>query len=205
MCDRSGKLVAWLDHELSDDEMAQVARHLEGCRDCRRQLHKYEQVSKSFSAYCQAMQDAASKMAKARRRGTRWLVPLLSGAAAAVLVALALFALQTRVEPLGPRVQLGAQPVRFPAPAPELPPAPGKPMEAHRRRVAPLARMAPADFLPAEPTIEVAIPAESMFPPGAIPEGVSFAADVSFAPDGSALQVRLRPRLIGFERSTSQP
>jgi hypothetical protein len=28
---------------------------------------------------------------------------------------------------------------------------------------------------------------------------------VSFGPDGSAQQIRLRPRLIGFERRTTQP
>jgi hypothetical protein len=40
--------------------------------------------------------------------------------------------------------------------------------------------------------IEIAIPAEAMFPPGAMPNGINFIADVRIAPDGSVKQVRLR-------------
>lgn len=58
--------------------------------------------------------------------------------------------------------------------------------------------------LPAEPAIQIAVPAEAMFPPGAVPEGVNFIADLTIAADGSE-QVRLRPRLARFERRTTQP
>jgi hypothetical protein len=53
--------------------------------------------------------------------------------------------------------------------------------------------------------IQIAIPADEMFPPGAVPEGMHFVADVTIAADGSAEQLRLRPRLAGFERRTTQP
>jgi hypothetical protein len=53
--------------------------------------------------------------------------------------------------------------------------------------------------------IQIAFPADEMFPPGAVPEGMHFVADVTISPDGSAERLRLRPRLAGFERSTIQP
>jgi hypothetical protein len=60
-------------------------------------------------------------------------------------------------------------------------------------------------ILPDEPVIQIAISADEMFPPGAVPEGMHFAADLTIAADGSAERLRLRPRLAGFERSTTQP
>jgi len=59
--------------------------------------------------------------------------------------------------------------------------------------------------MPQEPVIQIAIPADEMFPPGAVPQGMHFIADVTISPDGSAERLRLRPRLAGFERSTVQP
>jgi hypothetical protein len=58
---------------------------------------------------------------------------------------------------------------------------------------------------PYEPVIEISIPAEEMFPPGAVPAGMGFAVDVAIGPDGSADGLRLRPRLAGFERRTLIP
>jgi len=68
-----------------------------------------------------------------------------------------------------------------------------------------LAQNQNAYSLPDEPVIQIAIPAEEMFPPGAVPEGMHFVADVTIAADGSAERLRLRPRLAGFERRTTQP
>jgi hypothetical protein len=56
-----------------------------------------------------------------------------------------------------------------------------------------------------QPAIEIAFPADEMFAPGAVPDGIQFVADVTIAPDGSAERLRLRPRLAGFERRTTQP
>jgi len=50
-------------------------------------------------------------------------------------------------------------------------------------------------------SIQIAVPADAMFPPGALPDGITSTADVSIARMVRAL-LRLRPRLIGFERST---
>jgi hypothetical protein len=56
-----------------------------------------------------------------------------------------------------------------------------------------------------EPALEIAIPADAILPPGAVPEGVSFDANVTIAPDGSAQQINLTPQLTEFERRSSQP
>jgi len=50
-----------------------------------------------------------------------------------------------------------------------------------------------ASWTPAELAIQIAIPASAMFPPGAVPEGLTFIADVTIAADGSAQRLRLRP------------
>src|SRR5215813_4416774 len=83
MCDHSGKVVAFLDHELDDAEMEQFGLHLEGCAECRTQLSKYEWASNSFRAYC----DAVVVAEHARRERPRWTVPAISGAAVAALAA----------------------------------------------------------------------------------------------------------------------
>ena len=58
--------------------------------------------------------------------------------------------------------------------------------------------------LPGAPAVEIAIPADAIFPPGAVPAGVSFTADVTMASDGSAEQIRLRPQLTEFEMRGNQ-
>ena len=62
-----------------------------------------------------------------------------------------------------------------------------------------------AESLPARPAIKIAIPSDAMFPPGAVPEGVSFVADVTLGADGSAERLRLQPRLLKFERTVTRP
>jgi hypothetical protein len=59
------------------------------------------------------------------------------------------------------------------------------------RHVAPLVQEY-ATEMPMDTAIQIAIPAEAMFPPGAMPNGINFIADVRIAPDGSVKQVRLR-------------
>jgi Putative zinc-finger len=62
-----------------------------------------------------------------------------------------------------------------------------------------------ANWVVNEPSVEIAIPAAAMFPPGAVPEGISFVADLSIGADGSVQQVRLQPQISEFERRSSQP
>jgi hypothetical protein len=49
------------------------------------------------------------------------------------------------------------------------------------------------NWAPSAPAIQIAFPAEAIFPPGAVPQGFDFVADVSIAADGSAQQLNLRP------------
>jgi len=204
MCNDSGKLVAFLDHELDDGEMAGIRRHLEGCTDCRAQLNQYESASNSFRTYC----DAVEMAEHARHERSRWTVPVISGAAATALAAaVVLLLLGHRVEKAGTPapIHAAAAVASESASALEPPPAPRTSHQVHRLHVAPPVQTRGVELVPAEPAIEIAIPADSMFPPGAVPDGFAFTADVSFAPDGSAQQMRLRPRLVSFQKGAPQP
>ena len=200
MCKYSTKLIAWIDRELEPEEMAGLEQHLAICDECRVNIAKYERVSQICDDYCHAVMTAAQD------RGQRRWLPILSAAAAILfLVATAAVVLRIRVQPLSPSP---AAVVR-PAPSPlvsEPATAPGNVMHPRRARPKPVrAEAGNGPTLPPQPAIEVAIPADSMYPPGAVPEGVNFVADVNFAPDGSARQMRLRPHLTAIERSTPQP
>jgi anti-sigma factor RsiW len=183
MCDVQAKLIAWLDRELSSDEAAGVERHIEGCKECRCRLAAYEQVSNTFDAYCDAVEAV-----KTRRRVPRWVHALASAAVAAVVMFLAFS--RTRIEPppvLIPAITAAS--VGLPAP-PELESAPRKTI--HRRHPVAPVQVRAAKGQPMEAAVQIAIPAEAMFPPGAMPKGLNFIAELSIAPDGSVKQVRLR-------------
>lgn len=51
--------------------------------------------------------------------------------------------------------------------------------------------------------IQVAIPADAMFPPGAMPEGVNFVAEVQLGADGNVRQLQLRPGLVSLQRRSN--
>lgn len=200
MCDYSGKLIAWLDHELRDEQMAEVQRHIQECLECRTQVANYQQVSKAFDVYC----DAAMAVESLRRQ-PRWVSVLSAAAVVALAATLAMVMFRPSVKPTAPAPASTAAVARTdiarPIVVPATTQAASKP--APRWHTASHVRAQAANWLPPEPAIQIAIPAEAMFPPGAVPEGVNFAADVSFGPDGSAQQIRLWPRLVGFERRTN--
>ena len=200
MCKYSTKLIAWLDRELAPEEMTELEQHLRDCGECRSNVAKYERASQIFDDYCHAVLNAAPD-----RNHHHW-IPILSAAAVMLfLVATAAVVLRTPVQRLSPSPTASVQPARSPLVSePATPPA--NAMRPRRARQKPV-RIQASDGLPwpPQPAVEVAIPADSMYPPGALPEGVSFIADVNFAPDGSARQMRLRPRLTAIERSAPQP
>ncbi len=207
MCDFSGKLIAWLDRELPAEEAAGVERHLTGCSECRSSVDAYKRVSSEFDAYC----DEAIASSTPKREVPRWVPATLGAGAVAALVAVFLALPRTHnvtppaVHP--PQVAVTASPVIV---AKAVPAAVSPIQRVHRRQaVTPVSiretNSAPAQnqnayFLPEEPMIQIAIPADEMFPPGAVPEGMHFVADLTIAADGSAERLRLRPRLAGFER-----
>jgi anti-sigma factor RsiW len=183
MCDVQVKLIAWLDRELPADEAADVDRHIKGCQECRGRLAAYEQVSETFDAYCDVVMAA-----KTRRRIPRW-VPVLASAVVAAAVMFLAFP-RTRIEPpplLSPAITAAS--VAVPAP-PDVESAPRR--SIHKRRPVAPVPVRPAKWQPMETAVQIAIPAEAMFPPGAMPKGMNFIAELSIAPDGSVRQVRLR-------------
>ena len=183
MCDIQAKLIAWLDRELSSDEAADVERHIKGCQECRGRLAMYKEVSETFDVYCDAV-----VAGKTRRRVSHW-VPVLASAVVAAVVMFLAFP-QRRVEPppvLAPTLAATSVPV----PAPHA--AEAAPRKKIRRQHAiPRVQERPVKWQPTETAVQIAIPAEAMFPPGAMPEGMNFIAELSIAPDGSVQQVRLR-------------
>jgi hypothetical protein len=222
MCDFSGKLTAWLDHELSANDAADVERHLQHCPQCCEQIEAYGRVSAAFEAYCDAYCDAA-RASRPRHKLPRWVLTS-SGAGAIAAIMAALFL-------LAPRARVQLSPVRAPGPAAstaivsqavqtaETPEA-TQPSPAAVKTVRRLERRKGAEqrgygasrrsgqaenWPPVEPTVEIAFPADAIFPPGAVPAGVSFTADITIGPYGSAQQIRLRPQLAGFERRPTQP
>ena len=213
MCDFSGRLIAWLDRELPEDEASKVEQHLRSCTECRGSLAAFQQASSAFDAFC----DRAVALEKPR--GLRPWIAVAAVAAAAVLFA----TLSLRQAEKPPAYSLVAHSLTTsspeaavgPAAAAELAP-PRHAIDTLRRRhaIPPVpaeavnAVRAPAQnpvFLSGEPAIEISIPAAAIYPPGAVPEGVNFIADFTVAADGSAQPARLRPTLIGFERRASQP
>jgi hypothetical protein len=210
MCDFSGKLIAWLDRELSTEESAEVERHLEACSECRGDVEAYKRASSEFDAYCDE-----ALAARARRGVPRW-VPVASAAGAvAALVALFLALPRTRVEPPAFHPPQAAVAASAAVVTEALPSAVTPIQRVHRRQAVVPVKIQNENFAlvqnqnaytpPDEPVIQIAISADEMFPPGAVPEGMHFVADLTIAADGSAERLRLQPRLAGFERSTTQP
>jgi anti-sigma factor RsiW len=218
MCDFTEKLMAWVDKELSDNDAAAVERHLQGCPECRDRVEAYRQASGAFDRYCDAYCDAVIA-SKPGRKLTRRVLTISGGVAAAAAVSMFFFvAARWRAQPAAP----GAAPTptvievaKTLSPTPPAQPAPAATKPASRiqhRKGAEQIKQAvtqrqseETSWLASEPAVEIAIPADAIFPPGAVPEGVGFTADVTIAPDGSAQQVRLRPQLTEFERRPTRP
>jgi len=228
MCDFSEKLIARMDGELAEGESAELERHLSVCNECRNWFAAYARASRAFDAYCDA-----TFAAETRYKPSRWLPAAVAvGAVAAAIAALLILPHQHDAH-LPPRMSPPAEAARATAEPAEptvtaasradashliaseinrssrqyaaVPRAPkvlhgtvlDVPVQASQERDLP-------PFAP-EPHIEIAIPAEDVFPPGAVPPGMSFSADLTISPDGSPERLGLRPRLAGFERRTNLP
>ena len=187
MCNFEPKLIAWIDDELSGEEAERVERHLSECNDCRERLARYKDVSRGFAAYCEVI---ARENAPDKKH--RWAAPVLSLVAAAIVIFLL-----TRNYPEKPIVQAPAV-LTASIPAieaieknePKL--VPSKPIRRHHRAVPKDVGVQTANWRPTGGAVQIAIPADSMFAPGAMPQGMSFIAELRIAPDGSVEQVLLR-------------
>jgi hypothetical protein len=188
--------------------------HLETCDECRGQIGVFANVSREVDAYCN------EEMALHDRRVTApWASLTIAAGAVTAVIALFLAFPRARVTPstvhLPPVATANSLAV-----AGNAMPVSAPPIHRNHRRHAGTDELklvpvqsedsAPAQGLiaydsPEEPMIQIAIPADEVFPPGAVPEGVNFIADLTIAADGTAEGMRLRPMLAGFERRTTRP
>src|SRR5215472_9566607 len=209
MCNFSDNLVAWLDRELPPEEEERTRRHLEDCSECRSRVDTYRQVTLEFDSFCDERMTSSIPP-----QALRWPALISATGAIAAVVALLILTPSGRVRhpvvaPQGQTISV-APAVSTAEPLPLLP---RRVEKAHRnqaaegpvqiRRSNARARDESTSALPYEPVIKISIPAEEMFPPGAVPAGMGFAADVAIGADGSADRLRLQPRLVGFERGIS--
>jgi hypothetical protein len=189
MCNFPGKLIAWLDRELPEAEAADVEGHVKDCAECHAQISRYEQTGQLFDAYCAALLES-----KSRRRIPGW-VPLVAGAAAVATLGLLLGFVPGPAEKLPTRTPMAITP----APAVFKTALDLTQVKQHRSGVAAVqaAERRPQQrdeqWIASEPAIQIAIPGDAMFPPGALPEGISFVAELIVAADGSPERIHLQP------------
>ena len=210
MCDVSGKLVAWIDRELPADEAVGVEKHLKTCAGCRHEVDAYKRASAEFDAYCDEVVAAG-----AHPSAPRWVPAASVAGVAAAIVALFLLWPRPHVESVTQAMRpaasveepflAGSAPSESAIPVHKSHQIPARSIASAAPRVEPaqavqepLAQRQAAYVLTSEPMIQIAIPASEMFPPGAVPEGVDFVADLSVATDGSVEGLRFRPRPAGF-------
>ena len=181
MCDFSGRLVAWMDRELPDNEAADVERHVQNCSECQGCVDAYAEVSRAFVAHCDAaMEETRSRILP------RWVPVLASVVATAAVLFLALQPKSIQQIRVHPSVADTSSAIVLENAL--------KPIKRVHRRdgIAPVKTPHTNWTLP-EPVLQIALPVEAMFPPGAVPEGITFIADVSMAADGSVQGLRLQP------------
>jgi anti-sigma factor RsiW len=182
-------LIAWLDGELPLEEAAVVEQHVAGCAACRAHVSAYRRVSADLAAYFGTAPEPA-----ARPAGRTWLpVAAVAAVAAAIGIVVWIAATHERIEMTSnasrPVVavpeHVGA--VRLDAPAAphgvsaSVSPhgvAKTKPMRS-QEVVRPVDRAQAS-----EPEIEILVPADAVFPPGAMPPGIQFRANISVSGDG---------------------
>jgi hypothetical protein len=214
MCEYSNKLISLLDHELPAEEAVKVELHLETCDECREQIKVFAKVSREVDAYCNE-----AIVLNARRAALPWAAVTVAAGVVTAVIALFLAWPRTRVTPstvqLPPVARANSQAVAGSALPVSVPP-----IRLFHQRHASTNEMSlipvqsenssPAQSVtaydsPEEPMIQIAIPADEMFPPGAVPEGVNFVANMTIVADGKGEEMRLRPMLAGFERRTTRP
>jgi anti-sigma factor RsiW len=172
-----------MDGELAAGEAAAAEQHLEECEACRERLAQYKNVSKTVASYCDAVFMTATK-----RVVPIW-VPVLAGAAMLAGAGMLFFmSVPKRLEPIAlARVPvLSATTVPYQSPGKAALPK----TTQHQHRIAPVARkMAPHQQ---GERVQIAIPAEAIFAPGTVPEGMTVIAEMRIAPDGSVQDIRIR-------------
>jgi hypothetical protein len=204
MCKYSERLIAWMDGELAENEAAKVEQHVRACAACGECLSSYEAASREFAAYYSAATQA--RPTPRIDKFPRWVPIAASVAAVALMLAIAFVPRSPKRSPMVQQEAaisspVSTSPVRKTA-APTWQPIAEDHRPPYRQQkgitVGPARRPtklenAKADWVMAEPAIQIAIPADAMFPPGAVPAGVTYIASVSLAADGTVLGLRLQP------------
>jgi anti-sigma factor RsiW len=207
MCEYSRRLVAWIDGEGSAGEASEIARHVAECAECRSCTAELRRVSGTFEAYCEAVLQASE------RSEARWRKPALLAAAAAIILALVFTYSRRPVAPPGQTPSATAAAVTSAVQTSVASPGSHEkrdvPRHRHRSAPAPPPLQAGAQTqnwrsTSDEPALRIAIPAEAIFAPGALPDGMIFVADLSIGADGRVEQLRLVPQPVPFERRLEQ-
>jgi hypothetical protein len=184
MCEFENRLIAWMDRELEPADALAIEHHVRVCIACSARADEYREISRSFANYCGVI---STRKNSRRLRWAVWSATVGVAATAAMIMLM----LRPRVEPMpfqrpavpkAPAMAFRIAPVNPPVPVEPTRPRPGR----NNVEVSP-----PAWNM--EPSVQIAIPAEAVFAPGAVPPGFSFAAELSIANDGSARALRLRP------------
>src|SRR5438132_8334591 len=105
MCNYSAKLIAWLDHELPENEASDLEQHIQGCPECRRLAGSYEATSDLFDGYCEAVlaSEQPSKM-------PAWTPIAVGAAVTAAMLAILFVFLPAQVEQIPARSPIAAAP-----------------------------------------------------------------------------------------------
>jgi hypothetical protein len=203
MCEYSRRLIAWLDEEIPAEEAAAIERHVSGCSTCREQVVEYRRISEDFAYCCEAVMTS-----KVGRPSLTWRRAALGAALIAAAVVLVSAAVLQRSHITSPSVSapsvVAAPPVqKHDATVLEPPRLPDArnfrvaqselPRKNRLRRLTSVAPPTRPNWAPADAAIEIVIPADAMFPPGAVPPGASFSAVLTIGADGSARTLMWHP------------
>jgi anti-sigma factor RsiW len=195
MCDFKGHLIAWMDGELASAEAAGVEEHVRICAECRARVAAYADTSREFAAYYAA--SAQRKVAAVPPRSLPRWVPAIAAVAAAVVVALLLLPRGGNVRQIpaaAVAVQASAAVPVMETQAPAAVETVAKTVLPMRRRHSSARKNAPVEnWEVTGPAILIEIPAAEMFPPGAVPEGATYIANLSLSADGAVQGLRLQP------------
>src|SRR6267154_4273617 len=184
MCDAENNLVAWLDGELSVEQAASVERHVSVCEECRGRIAVFRRVSESVDLYCGAV-----TAANARPHVPRWAKPVLAFGGAAAIVLFVVVPRNSVPPPpvLTPTIADASTIARNSAAtisAAETSPRSAKLRGTIHQRphVGSAVNAETSKWQPNESAVQIAIPADAVFPSGAMPKGLHFVAELSISP-----------------------
>ena len=202
MCEYSKRLIAWMDGELSESEAVEVEQHVRACPACGKCFSACEEICHEFAAYYAAF--TQTRPIVRSRKVFRWVPVAAAVGAFAAMLAIAFMPRSTKQVPEVQQVVAASSlvvtapvaetsaPASRSAPEDHYPPyRQQKAITVGRPSRTTKLESTSADWAMAEPAIQIVIPAAAMFPPGAVPEGVTYIANVSLGVNGSVQGIQL--------------